>query len=216
MPKKLLVVIDFEATCDEGPDQPGVGGKGTVEPRSEIIEIGAAMLSLPSLEWAQAELETQRTFQTFVKPKNNGTLSAFCKNLTHIGQEDVDNAPSFPDANIKMFAWMTRFGMMDDILFCSWGRYDMSQMKLDCELNQAPYVFDNAHLNAKTYACAVFNTGRVRGLKRVLAKVGMPFEGTPHRAVSDALMTAKLLQRAGYKEEWAMRDGLTYEKKRGC
>lgn len=70
------IIFDLEATCWENDRTK----------QNEIIEIGAVKLD--------ENLAVIGEFQTFIKPKLNPILSDFCKKLTSISQEEVDQAPT--------------------------------------------------------------------------------------------------------------------------
>ena len=72
------IVLDLEATCEK--DNPHFN--------KEIIEIGAVKLT--------DSFEIIDTYDAFVRPILNPTLSAFCMELTTIQQSDVDAANLFP------------------------------------------------------------------------------------------------------------------------
>jgi 3'-5' exoribonuclease 1 len=80
--KYNLVVVDLEATC-----WPPADPRGRED--MEIIEIGALLVETPSLEPVDE-------FDSFVRPLRHPTLSDFCKELTSIDQEDIDQAAPFP------------------------------------------------------------------------------------------------------------------------
>ncbi len=69
------LVIDLEATTDEG---------GWPVTEMEIIEIGATLVDRAGRE--------QDHFQRFVKPTRRPLLTAFCRELTHITQANIDAA----------------------------------------------------------------------------------------------------------------------------
>lgn len=69
-----LVVIDFEATCDN---------KTSLTPQ-EIIEFPAVLVNLETLR-------IQAVFRTYVKPVCHPRLTEFCKRLTGIQQEQVSD-----------------------------------------------------------------------------------------------------------------------------
>jgi len=82
------------------------------------------------------------------------------------------------------------------MLFASWGMYDKKQMLRDCELHSAPFPFDDEHLNLKNHAAA--RMGRApKGIGRVLARLGMEFEGTPHRGIDDVRNIIRILKKVG-------------------
>src|SRR3989442_1431695 len=115
--KRLMCVVDLEATCWPDDQKPGPEGQGAVEPRTEIIEIGAAMVGFPDLSAAGE-------FDVFVRPKLNPVLTDFCKTLTSIRQEDVDGAQMFPAALDQFTRWISTCGTKKEVLFSSWGMYD--------------------------------------------------------------------------------------------
>lgn len=115
--KRWMCVVDVEATCWPDRQVPGPNGQGWVEPRNEIIEIGAAMVSLP-------DLAVKDEFDMFVRPNLNPELTDFCKTLTSIRQEDVDGAQMFPVVLKSFTDWIATVGPKEDVLFSSWGMYD--------------------------------------------------------------------------------------------
>ena len=77
------LVVDLEATCDE---------RGRL-PREEMetIEIGAVLID-GALLMKSGALESRGEFQCFIRPIRHPVLSEFCRQLTSIRQEDVDQA----------------------------------------------------------------------------------------------------------------------------
>ena len=187
--KQLMCVVDIEATCWPDRKMPGPGGQGWVEPQNEIIEIGAAMVALP-------DLSAKGEFDMFVRPKLNPVLTDFCKTLTSIRQQDIDAAQAFPEALERFAAWISAYGPKEEVLFASWGRYDKNQLLRDCELHGVLFPFDEEHLNLKNYAAA--RMGRApKGVGKVLARLGMEFEGTPHRGIDDVRNTIRIIAKVG-------------------
>lgn len=68
-PLEVLLVLDFEATCEE--NKPNY--------THEIIEFPIIQLFIPSLEFGEE-------FHCYVKPTLNPILSPFCTQLTGIQQ----------------------------------------------------------------------------------------------------------------------------------
>ena len=81
------IIFDLEATCQEGK---------RITPQ-EIIEIGAVAI---------VDGKKQSTFQTFIQPVAHPKLTDFCTQLTSITQEDVDSAPTYPDAIEDFLLWI--------------------------------------------------------------------------------------------------------------
>ena len=125
------IVFDLEATC---------WSEGSTPERMEIIEIGAAKLS-------EKTYNIESVFSTFVKPIKEIELSDFCRKLTSIRQSDVDSAPEFPQAMKKFLDWIDN----DEATFCSWGAYDITQIRIDCRRHRLPEPeFLNNHINLKS------------------------------------------------------------------
>lgn len=170
----MYILIDFEATCWD------------IETlaENEIIEIGAALIN--------EKFEIINTFDIFVRPLLNPTLSDFCKKLTSITQEDIDNAQMFPDAWRSFEAEIKKHTniMIKDLLFCSWGYYDNNQLKHDCQLHNIKHPF-NLHFSIKHLFAERHNI-KPCGTIQALKIMGMKFEGTHHRAIDDIKNIAKI------------------------
>ncbi len=170
----FLLVIDLEATCDDGGAVP--------KAEMEIIEIGAVLVE-------RATLRAVGDFQTFVRPVRHPTLTPFCTRLTSITQADVDAAPRFPDAMNAL----RRFVGARAARFCSWGDYDRKQFEQDALHHAVALPFGNRHTNLKArFSEAIGDTKRY-GMDGALARVGLALEGTHHRGIDDARNIARLL-----------------------
>ena len=98
----LILVVDLEATCCE---------LGSIHPEQmEIIEVGAA--------WCTAEGSVLETFQSYVRPIKNPTLTTFCHKLTGINQEAVDSALDWADVAPTFAAFVSRHNGQS---WASWG-----------------------------------------------------------------------------------------------
>ena len=171
------LIIDLEATCSTD---------GTV-PRDEmeIIEIGAVMQNARTFE-----IESE--FQSFVRPVRHPELTAFCKELTGIKQENVEGAPSFASAISAMQEWMRAF---EDSLFCSWGDYDRKQFIQDCQYHRLDYPFPQGHMNLKAEVSKTLGLKKQMGISGALKYLGMEFEGSHHRGLDDAKNIARVVRR---------------------
>jgi len=179
IPKKMItedyyLVIDLEATCDEGHRIP--------RERTEIIEIGAVLVDANSLHIVDE-------LQTFVKPVVHPVLTAFCTQLTSITQSQVAKAPTFPLAVERLRAFIGETSAK----FCSWGDYDKNQFAREAERNQVTLPFTRGHLNLKQAFSERLGEARRYGLGQALRRVGLRFEGTAHRGIDDARNIARLL-----------------------
>lgn len=166
------VIIDLEATCWE---------KGTSPDRMEIIEVGAVLLG-------SSAGPVLRSFGEFVRPIQSPTLSDFCRQLTSIGQADVDGAEPFPQVLHRLQEWIGP----DSYTLCSWGAYDLGQLCVDCQRHGIPMPpgFER-HVNLKKEYSRLRNA-KPTGMKGALLREGIPLDGTHHRGADDARNIAKL------------------------
>jgi inhibitor of KinA sporulation pathway (predicted exonuclease) len=169
------IIIDFEATCSDTGEFP--------REEMEIIEWGAAAVD-------KETLRTVSDFGRFVKPVRNPILTRFCKELTSITQEDVDNGMSFSSSLSDFVGWMNQF---KEVTFCSWGNYDKNQLLKDCEFHGVKYPFNDEHINIKKVFTDNNGITKKKGLLKSLQRVGLEFEGTQHRGIDDVKNMIKLL-----------------------
>ncbi len=168
-----FLVIDLEATCDDGVPP--------LFPREEMetIEIGAVHV-------CGRTLAPLREFQTFIRPVRHPVLTPFCLSLTSITQEQVDAAPGFREAIDLLRAFMGSTPMF----FCSWGKYDKTQLERDAAFHGVDLPFDERHFNIKK----AFQTGkRKETVESGLTRLGLIFEGVQHRGIDDARNIARFL-----------------------
>lgn len=169
------LVIDLEATCCDS---------GTV-PREqmEIIEIGAVMVR-------RKTFEVEGEFQTFIRPVRHPRLTSFCTSLTSITQSDVDAAPAFDEAIRNFKRWLYGYA---GFVFCSWGDYDLKQLRQDCDFHRVPYPISASHINGKKQFTERQGLSKKPGLVDAVRLAGMDFSGTHHRGIDDARNIARLL-----------------------
>jgi len=173
------IVLDLEATCEK--DNPHFN--------KEIIEIGAVKLT--------DSFEIIDTYDAFVRPILNPTLSAFCMELTTIQQSDVDAANLFPVVLNGFKEWI---GVgSKEYLLCSWGFYDKKQLNADCRLHQLNDSWTDRHISLK-HQFADIRDCRPCGMEKALKILNIPLDGTHHRGIDDAKNIAKIFK--VYKDRW--------------
>ncbi len=174
--KKYIAVIDFEATCSNDRTFP--------RDQMEIIEFACVVID--------KQLTEIDRFATFVRPVRNSRLTKFCTELTSISQEQVDGAPEFEEV-ISQFNKQ----IIDkyDPLFTSWGRYDKSQLQMDCKYHKVNFPFNEEHLDIKRWLPQYLGFNKPKGIGGMIRYLGMQFEGTPHRGIDDVLNIIKILQK---------------------
>lgn len=176
---KHWLVIDLEATTDLG---------GWPVEEMEIIEIGAVLIDEQGRELDH--------FQHFVQPTRRRQLTAFCRELTHISQADVDAAPTLKQLQPCFENWLqAHLAHLQGWL--SWGNYDRQQFEVEWRRQQiASVLAEVAHFNLKKLFSRQFKSrvGRKQvGLNKALELSGLSFRGTQHRGIDDARNIARLL-----------------------
>ena len=170
---KKLLIIDLESTCHERGHEPP-------EFFSEIIEIGAVLLDIPSrnLDWQ---------WQCLVKPVLFPNLSEFCVRLTTIRQAEIDAGLSLADGLSQLSERIAA----EDYRFASWGNYDRNQFQRNCRHFAIQYPFGPWHLNLKA-AFADWVREKPMGMASALAHLKIPLLGTHHRGLDDARNIARI------------------------
>ena len=172
--ERRIVVVDVEATCWK---------KGVFSRKKETIEIGAVKLLLDRAESKWPE------FQTFVRPRRLPRLSSFCRDLTGITQENVDTAPTFPEALQHFLEWSQP---LERVVLATWSRYDLWQLDLDLEAHELPRLAI-PFLDVKKLAARIVGTKSLEETARELVPDAVDM--TRHRAIADARRTARILNR---------------------
>lgn len=169
------LVIDFETTCCDHASVPAG--------EMEVIEMGALCLDAHSLE-------KKGEFHSFVRPVRHPMLTPFCKQLIHTQQDTIDLAPIFPVVLTRFSQWLID---NEATVVCTWGDYDLKQLRQDCDFHQTPLPVDGTHINLKRVLAEKLLLARQLSIIEALRLAGMDFEGTPHRAIDDARNIARLL-----------------------
>lgn len=162
------LIIDLEATCCDAGAVP--------RHEMEIIEIGAVMLNC--ITW-----EIDSEFQQFIQPVRHPQLTNFCTNLTSIQQQDIAQAPKFPEVIERLQEWLKLF---PHHIFCSWGNYDKNQFLQDCKYHKIPYPFSSEHINIKEKFSEYLGVSKRFGMAQALEYLGLELQGTHHRGIDDA------------------------------
>ena len=169
-----IIVVDIESTCWEKNAPQGV---------NEIIEIGIC-----TIETKSGNILESRSI--IVKPIYS-TVSEFCTKLTTLKNEDVENGISFSDAcSILVNEFKT-----DKYTWASYGYYDMTQFKIQCERENVAYPFSGSHINVKILFSLINSLKKQVGMDKALKMSKMPLEGTHHRGVDDARNIARILSK---------------------
>ena len=167
---KSLIIFDVEATCDVKIP------KG----KRELIEIGAVKIENGNIV---------DKFQALIKPKKNSILSNYCKELTHISQEDIDAADE-PFVVLQKFLEWSK-----NCILGSWGDFDPEILKRELHKNKIFLPNDIVFANIKKLYLGVKHFPNTYSLQDSLRKEKIVFNGTQHRAYDDAYNTYLLYQK---------------------
>ena len=173
---RYLVVVDFECTCEDQ-EEPYI---------HEIIEFPAVLLDL------RTKREV-RHFHAFVRPTEKPVLSAFCSQLTGIDQATVDKSETLDRVLVKFGAWLDEF-VGDDYALAADCQSDLRHFLLPECRRKKIRVRDawRTWVDIGRHLMVHFDLRRPGNLQMKLAKVGLAFEGTPHRGLDDARNIGRL------------------------
>lgn len=178
--KRYLVVVDLEATCTNKNEFPST--------EMETIEFGAVVLDRDK-GW-----EATMLTQVLIKPILHPKLTEFCTELTTITQEELDSSGASYQEALTLIEEFTEV-LGDDWSWCSWGAYDRKQLVQDGMLHSLnPLLPPEKHFNMKAWFSSLTGRGKQMGLAKAVNLQGLEFQGTPHRALSDALNVAEVFK----------------------
>ena len=169
-----LIIFDLEATCSST----------LPVNKREIIEIGAIKI---------ADGNIVDSFQCFVKPKKNSQLSNYCKSLTHITQEQIDNASLPQEALSNFLTWAGKS------VFASWGDFDSKILQKELHKNKISEIEIVEFVNLQRMYMAVRKLSTAISLVDALKKEHIKNEVEQHRAYDDALNTYKIYKKNASK-----------------
>jgi inhibitor of KinA sporulation pathway (predicted exonuclease) len=186
-PYDYFLILDFEATCEEN-DRKFV---------NEIIEFPTVVLNSKTLQ-----VETE--FHKYVLPTVNKTLTNFCKTLTGIQQEWVENGePSLKVCMEKYHQWLldhnfikndTEYGAKS-FLFITCGDWDLKTMiRSQCKREgiPLPFYFDR-WCNLKHAYQDMFKE-QAYGMSNMLEKLGLELKGKHHSGIDDCRNICQVAQ----------------------
>jgi inhibitor of KinA sporulation pathway (predicted exonuclease) len=172
------ILIDLEFTCWENSLR--TGWADPARP-AEVIEIGLAAYHLPARVVGPS-------FGTLVRPRVNPTLSAYCIDLVHITQEEIDAAQDLPTVLPEVAAWL-RALPLDGVPTCGWGPYDRRRLAANAALaGAADPLAGRPHIDLEAVLAGVYRR-REATISRdeVRALASLPPNPRRHRALGDAL-----------------------------
>lgn len=184
-----LIVVDFESTC----------WKDSRNRSQEIIEFPAVLINTKT-----GKIEAE--FHHYLQPQESPILSEFCKELTGITQEQVEQGIPISLCLTRFKQWLRKqadglkmsYNTSSDscpnlCTFVTWSDWDFGVcLQYECrrkQLRTPPETNSWIDLRA-TYR--KFYSRKPQGLNGALQDVGIQFEGREHSGLHDARNTAKL------------------------
>ncbi|KAB7503344.1 ERI1 exoribonuclease 3 [Armadillidium nasatum] len=174
-----FLVLDFEATCQEG----------TRISRPEIIEF-------PVLKVDGRTFDVTEKFHSYVRPVLNPQLTDFCTKLTGITQEMVESSDTFPTVFGSFQTWLLeKVGPKERFLFVTCGDWDLKSMlpdqcKREC-IVLPPYF--NTWMNIKkayAHVTGVFT----KGMLTMLNDLKLEHIGRHHSGIDDCTNIVSILK----------------------
>jgi DNA polymerase III epsilon subunit-like protein len=147
----------------------------------EIIEIGAVRVS--------EDLKITSVFSRLIKPAIYRRLSPIVIRKTGIRLQDLKSGDDFR----KVIADFQEFCGSDYIL-CTWSTNDIRILKKNCIYHKLPYDWIERYYDIQSICTKILGLPKSQavGLKNALNAFNIEIDGKLHRALDDALHTAKL------------------------
>lgn len=170
-----IIVYDLEMTVRRK--------KGQI---AEIIEIGAAKVGK-----VEDVPQIVSSFQSFVKPVVVPQLTGDTTSFTGITQDDVNGAGTLSQVVREFIDWIGT----ETYFLCAWGPDDQRQLVQECRQHGISTDWIVNHNNLQKMLSKTFKLEKHQqmGLKPALEMLEIPFSGSHHRALDDAMNTAQIL-----------------------
>ncbi|WP_274653167.1 3'-5' exonuclease [Paenibacillus humicola] len=152
----------------------------------EVIEIGAVRLD--------GELRQKDEFSALIKPVYFAKLNDFIKKKTGIPQEGIDRASGFRNVIGQFLEWLRQ---SDEVLFVTWGGEDLKRIVFDTRMHK----LDDSYWMAARYFDLLKGYLRYKNVtndvsvEAALQDLNIVQEGSAHRALDDAKMTAEVFRK---------------------
>ncbi|MDT8861023.1 exonuclease domain-containing protein [Alkalihalobacillus sp. MEB130] len=170
-----FVFFDFEMLCSE---------KGMTFESMEAIRLGAVKYNIKTGQIT--------TFDQYIKPKSNQSLSSFCKELTGIDDAHLKKASSFKVVFEDFLTWV---GGVKKSRFFSWSPSDISRLRIDAAEHSIP---DGTitKINKRYVDFQAIFSKRVSktnaSVESALRMYGLPFIGEKHNPMYDSYNTLRI------------------------
>ncbi len=187
-----LVVLDFEATCQEGQ---------RIKPQ-EIIEFPCVLLDCRTLA-------VVGEFHHYVRPVHHPILSPFCTQLTGITQEMVDSGVPIATVFTELEAWLVARDLVEagtgkklrSFLFVTCGDWDLKtalpinwSLAFEKKKRRLPAYFDE-WINLKVAFTAQYPGRKGGSMEKMLNSLKLELIGHHHSGIDDARNIARIAKK---------------------
>lgn len=172
-----VLLIDLEFTCWEDSLR-----TQWADPRrpAEVIEVGLALYSV-------ASRTADVTFTALVRPRINPVLSAYCVDLLHIRQADIDAASNLAVVLRNLEGWLRRH-FCDGLPTCGWAPNDRPRLATDAaRIGAADPLAGRVHVDLRAALSAQLGCASAIGRDELRSLARLPANPRRHRALDDAL-----------------------------
>ena len=185
---RCVILLDLEFTCWESSLRENWSDPARPP---EVIEI------------AMASYDVRRDhvidrFSSFVRPRVNPVLSAYCKDLVRVSQETIDEAPPLADVNGQAGHWLAGYSLARDPT-CAWGFNDRLFLAEDAKRSRCvDPLLGRPHLDLRCLTRDLLGSpgspDATYDRDAVRAGLGLSPNPERHRAMADALDLIQFLR----------------------
>lgn len=155
----------------------------------EVIEIGAVKVN--------QQLEIVDTFQSFIDPIIYKRLSPIVSRKTRITKKDLKKGENFVKVMKDFRKWIG-----DEHILCTWSNNDIREMKKNCMYHNIDHEWLENYYDIQIHCTKLLGLPKSHaiGLRNALQAFEIEEDTNFHRAIEDAIYTAKVFIKVYSKE----------------
>ena len=191
-------ILDLEMTCDGKQ----VGKKFIDDGRMrhflrEIISVGFIV--------TDENFSVKKSYQNFVKPARNSTLTEYCKNLTGITQSEIDGGKICNDAFFDIAEMCRNFSVEIILTFDRFDKAGVINSARFCKEAKEPfkniYIVAEKIFDVKPIILSAVSNGNKKrlSLSKISQMLQIEIDAAKHNALNDALLLCKICKRVNFK-----------------
>jgi len=184
---RYLVIMDFEATCD-------------YSPHPCVDALSAEIIEFPWVVFDTSTLSVIDQHQKYIKPLNVNGITPYCKALTGISEDVVQDGSSLADAVSKFNDYVTSKFPPDSFMILTHGVWDLQvQLQSEAKRKKIPLdtwfakFFDLKEEFRNFLPMFPFKM-RELSLQEMLTALRLNFVGRPHSGLDDSLTIAAVVR----------------------